>query len=145
MLTWCHFEELAHFWRFCFDHWQLSHFSWGLRKRQVQLHHLPLGQSSPQCSPSSLPQAGDPSCMLGRMAGLESPGLSPDRTERQVLMLGKATLRAESGAPHCRSELNPRKQDSRGVWGRATFQTEADPSPTMKALVCVCHEHRRSC
>lgn len=37
-LTWCHFEERVHLLGLCFDHWQLSHLSRGLRKRQVQLH-----------------------------------------------------------------------------------------------------------
>ena len=32
--TWCHFEELVHLLGLGFDHWQLSHLSWGLRKRQ---------------------------------------------------------------------------------------------------------------
>lgn len=92
MLTWHHLEKLAHFWGFCFDYWQLSHFSWGLRKRQVQFHQLPLGQSSLCYSPSSLPQVGDLPCIVGRMAGLKSPRLRPERTEKQVLMFGKASL-----------------------------------------------------
>lgn len=55
-LTWCHFEKLAHFRGLCFDHWQLSHFSWGLRERQFHLlYHLPLGQSPSSRSLSSLP------------------------------------------------------------------------------------------
>lgn len=76
-LTWCHFEKLAHFWGLCFDHWQLSHFSWGLRKRQIHLHHLPLGQFSSSPSLSSLPLTGGLPCRAGGMAGLRSSGLSP--------------------------------------------------------------------
>lgn len=41
-LTWCHFEKLIHLLGLCFDHWQLSHLSWGLRKKWVQLYQLPL-------------------------------------------------------------------------------------------------------
>lgn len=59
--TWCHFKELVHLLGLCFDHWQLSHFSWGLRKRQVQLHQLPWGSPRHAIQPSSLP----PSLRLG--------------------------------------------------------------------------------
>lgn len=67
-LTWCHFEELACLLRLCFDHGQLSHLSWGLRKRQVQLHVLSLGWFPPRVHPTSLP----PSLRL--VSPLHSPG-----------------------------------------------------------------------
>lgn len=61
-LTWCPFEELVHLLGLGFDHWQLSHLSWGLRKRQGPLHQLFLGPVP--IRPSNLP----PSLGLGGSA-----------------------------------------------------------------------------
>lgn len=70
-LTWCHFEELVHLLGLCFDHGQLSHLSRGLRRREVQLHQLPLGLSLPGHPPSpSL------SCRTGEVAGLRALGIA---------------------------------------------------------------------
>ena len=98
-LTWCPFEELVHLLGLSFDHWQLSHLSWGLRKRQGLLHQLLWGPVPTR--PCNLP----PSLGLGflpysikKVAGLRVPGTS-QREQRQVSVLteGKSGLREDSG------------------------------------------------
>ena len=48
------FEELVHLLGLGFDHWQLSHLSWGLRKRQGSVVSCSGGLSPPGL-PTSLP------------------------------------------------------------------------------------------
>lgn len=88
-LTWCHFEELIHLLGLCFDHWQLSHLSWGLRKRQVQLISCPWGCPHHAIQPTTLLESGSLLCTIKEMAGHKVLGTAQGE-ERQVLRFGEA-------------------------------------------------------
>lgn len=73
-LTWCHFEELVHLLGLCFDHWQLSHLSRGLRKRQVSSISCPQGCHHHVIHPTSLHEAGGLSSTIGKVTGHSPEG-----------------------------------------------------------------------